>query len=98
VKSFKTQYLQLRVHIDCNSNHCPITTEGVVQYQAEALNILSVEFTLIATQSTVRLQLKSLYRLQLNPLSGCNYTPEEHLLFATQSVYQLHLEPLSGCN
>jgi hypothetical protein len=53
-----TWYLQLRVHIDCNSNHYPIATEGVLQYQAEALSICNSEFTSIATRTTIHLQLR----------------------------------------
>jgi hypothetical protein len=40
-----TQYFQLRVYIDCNSNNCPVATEGVVQYLVEALNICNSECT-----------------------------------------------------
>jgi hypothetical protein len=53
-----TWYLQLRVHIDCNSNHYPIATEGVLQYQAGALSICNSEFTSIATRTTIHLQLR----------------------------------------
>jgi hypothetical protein len=34
--------LQLEVYIDCNSNHCQVATEGVIQYQAEAYLQLEV--------------------------------------------------------
>jgi hypothetical protein len=43
------EFLQLGMDIDCNLNHCPVATKGVVQYQVEALNICNLEYTLIAT-------------------------------------------------
>jgi hypothetical protein len=44
--------LQLEVYIDCNSNHCPIATKGVVQFQAEAFGICNSECTSIASRTT----------------------------------------------
>jgi hypothetical protein len=81
-----TQYLQLGVYIDCNSNHCLVATEEVVQYQAGALSICKSKCISIATRTTVGLQLKG-YSIR-----------RKQWVIATQNVHRLQLEPLSGCN
>jgi hypothetical protein len=58
VSGGSTQYLQLRVYIDCNSNNYSVETKEVVQYQAEALSICNSECTSFANRTIVRLQLK----------------------------------------
>jgi hypothetical protein len=51
-----TQCLQLGVCINLyNSNHSPVATEGLVQYEAEALSICNSEDIIIATRNTVGL-------------------------------------------
>jgi hypothetical protein len=45
VSDGSTQYLQLEVYIDYNLNHYPAETEGVIQYQAEALSICNSKCT-----------------------------------------------------
>jgi hypothetical protein len=45
------------VYIDCNSNHCPVATGWVVQYQAEATIICNCTDTLVATVMIHWLQL-----------------------------------------
>jgi hypothetical protein len=60
----RTWYLQLRMYINCNSNHCRVATKRVVYYQADALSICNPKCTLIATRTTIRLQLKRVVQYQ----------------------------------
>jgi hypothetical protein len=53
----KTQYLQLGVYIDCNSNRCPVATEGY--------------YSIMRKHSVFAI--RSVHQLQLEPLFGCNW-------------------------